>query len=242
MVHLNERWLEPVIKGKLQRWFWNGVLGELYGGATETRIALDLQDLLAWILQPGAPEPKTVIDAGFQASRLDTLRTRTSAAYRGIYVLLQREGSRDFFWQTRIVDMDRDDLPIDIHHIFPKAWCSQRRISPSVFNSIVNKTPISYKANRMIGGNAPSIYLEKLRTHSQAQISKGSQDDILRSHLIEPALLRADDFDAFYAARRRSLLEIIEKVMGKAGITQAAEEPAVDDLDDEEAEDEGTAN
>src|SRR5262249_29859274 len=69
MVHLGERWLEPVIREKLARWFWCGVLGELYGGSTETRIALDLQGLLSWIDQPGSPEPTTVIAAGFQPSR-----------------------------------------------------------------------------------------------------------------------------------------------------------------------------
>ncbi|HMJ14671.1 MAG TPA: hypothetical protein VK524_24840, partial [Polyangiaceae bacterium] len=48
LAHLGERWLEPRIKMKLARWFWCGVLGELYGGAVETRIALDVQQLLAW--------------------------------------------------------------------------------------------------------------------------------------------------------------------------------------------------
>ena len=102
MVHFGARWLEPVIQDKLTRWYWCGVFGELYGGAVETRIALDLQDLLAWVNQTTEQEPTTVMAAGFQASRLDTLRTRTSAAYRGIYVLLQRQKSRDFFWKAEI--------------------------------------------------------------------------------------------------------------------------------------------
>jgi len=66
---------------------------------------------------------------GFQATRLDTLRTRTSAAYRGLYVLLQHEGSRDFFWKTRIIDLDQSEsYYIDIHHIFPRAWCKAKGI------------------------------------------------------------------------------------------------------------------
>jgi Protein of unknown function DUF262 len=97
LANLGERWLEPRIRDKLSRWFWCGVLGELYGGAIETRIALDLQGLLAWIDDSNASQPVTVQGAGFQPNRLDTLRSRTSAAYRGLYVLLQREGARDFF-------------------------------------------------------------------------------------------------------------------------------------------------
>src|SRR5690606_40729540 len=65
------RWLEPHIKAKLARWFWCGVLGELYGGAVETRIALDVQQLLAWIDDPAAPEPATVQAAGFNPNRLE---------------------------------------------------------------------------------------------------------------------------------------------------------------------------
>lgn len=233
MVHLGERWLEPVIRDKLTRWYWCGVLGELYGSAIETRIALDLQDLLAWINQPDAPEPTTVIAAGFQDSRLDTLRTRTSAAYRGLYILLQREGARDFFWKAKMLDLDRDECGIDIHHIFPRDWCKKQGIRDRVFNAIVNKTPISYKANRMIGGKAPSEYLTQLRTHPQVQISQAEQDGILASHLIAEAYLRADDFEGFYQARKQALLGIVAQAMGKAVISQSEQAPIDDSEDDE---------
>jgi hypothetical protein len=234
MVHLGERWLEPVIRQKIARWYWSGVLGELYGGAIETRMALDLQNLLAWINDPAASEPVTVVAAGFQPSRLDTLRTRTSAAYRGIYVLLQRQGSRDFFWKARMVDLDRDECKIDIHHIFPKDWCEAQKIPPKVYNSIINKTPISYKANRMIGGKAPSEYLQQIRSHAQVQASEAEQGEILESHLITPGLLRADDFNGFMAARKKSLLEVISSAMGKAVLPVGGDAPAEDEEDEED--------
>ena len=221
MVDIGDRWLEPVIQNKLAQWFWCGVFGELYGGATETRIALDLQDLLNWIFVPGAPIPTTIIAAGFQVSRLDTLRTRTSAAYRGLYVLLQRQKSKDFFWKAELVGLDHDDCGIDIHHIFPVAWCKSNGIPDRVFNSIVNKTAISYKANRMIGGDAPSKYLEQVRTNDKVQLSLNEQDEILRSHLINPSLLRSDDFDTFYKDRKQRLIQIVEQAMGKAIIFSA---------------------
>jgi hypothetical protein len=234
MVHLGDRWLEPVIYNKLARWFWSGVFGELYGSAIETRLAQDLQDVLAWVSQPDAHEPTTVVAAGFQPSRLDTLRTRTSAAYRGLYTLLQREGSKDFFWKADMKVLDHNEHSIDIHHIFPRAWCKARGISPRVFNSIVNKTPISYKANRMIGGRAPSAYLAQLRDHKHVQISVDEQNDILRTHLIEPEYLHQDDFDGFYQHRKQQLIEIIEQAMGKTVIAAAGEAPADDEEEDEE--------
>jgi hypothetical protein len=236
MVHLGERWLEPVIRQKIARWFWCGVLGELYGGAIETRIALDMQHLLAWKNDGAASEPATVVAAGFQPSRLDTLRTRTSAAYRGIYVLLQRQGSKDFFWKARMVDLDRDECKIDIHHIFPRDWCEAQNIAPKVFNSIVNKTPISYKANRMIGGKAPSQYLQQIRSHPQVQISEAEQGEILKSHFIAPELLRADDFAGFMGTRKAALLEVISSAMGKPVLPVGGEPPAEDEEDEESEE------
>lgn len=216
MAHLGERWLEPKIRVKIAQWFWCGVLGELYGGSVETRVALDLQQLLAWVLDPAAPEPATVQTAGFHPNRLDTLRSRTSAAYRGLYVLLQREGAADFFWKARIVELDRDEAKLDIHHIFPKQWCKEAGISPLSYDSIVNKTAISYKANRMIGGSAPSVYLMQLQRHEHVQLAQDEMDAILRTHLIEPSILRADAFDAFYASRKAALLAVVERAMGKA--------------------------
>lgn len=94
---LGNEWLEPRTYDKLARWYWCGVLGQLYGSAIETRFALDLQGLMDWIKQDDAPEPTTVRDASLQPARLYSISTRNSAAYKGISVLVQREGAKDFF-------------------------------------------------------------------------------------------------------------------------------------------------
>lgn len=211
---LQERWLEPKIHDKLSRWFWCGVLGELYGGAVETRIANDLEELLNWIDANGE-EPRTIYEAAFQSSRLFTLRSRLSAAYKGLNTLVLREGARDFFWKATIQELDHEEVALDIHHIFPKDWCAGKGIKPNVFNAILNKTPISYKANRMIGGRAPSSYLAAIQSHQQVGISDSAMDDILHSHCIDSAAMRADDFDTFYARRQESLLAVVERAMGK---------------------------
>src|SRR4051794_3535539 len=46
---IGDRWLEPVVQEKLARWFWCGVFGELYGSATETRIALEGSTVEEWV-------------------------------------------------------------------------------------------------------------------------------------------------------------------------------------------------
>jgi hypothetical protein len=227
---LKERWLEPRIYDRLAQWFWCGVLGELYGGAVETRIANDLEDILAWVENDGAL-PRTVADANFVSTRLFTLRSRLSAAYKGVNVLVLRDGSRDFFWKATIQELDFEEVALDIHHIFPKAWCEGRGIKPAIFNSIINKTPISYKANRMIGGRAPSAYLVAIQGHKQVGLSDDQMDHILNTHLIDPQYLRTDDFEAFFRARERRLLEMIERAMGKSvhqGVAGEAESSEAD--------------
>ena len=211
---LGDRWLEPRIHEKLARWYWCGVLGELYGGAVETRIANDLEELMAWIGADETP-PRTVSDAAFQPERLDSLRTRLSAAYKGINVLVLREGAQDFFWKANIRELDADEVALDIHHIFPRAWCEDQGIPPKVFDTVVNKTPISYKANRKIGGHAPSEYLRRIQQHENVQLDDPDMDRILESHCIPADRLREDDFEGFMAERRRRLLQLIGKAMGK---------------------------
>jgi hypothetical protein len=211
---LGERYLEPKIYDKLARWYWCGVLGELYGGAVETRIANDVEELLDWF-EDNAEEPRTVYEAAFQPDRLYTLRSRLSAAYKGLNVLVLRQGAQDFFWKATVQELDWEEVALDIHHIFPKAWCQAEGISPKTFDSIINKTPISYKANRKIGGNAPGTYLQSLQNEKQVGLTNAQMDAILRTHLIDPAALRVNDFDQFYQNRKVTLLKLIEDVMGK---------------------------
>jgi hypothetical protein len=235
LTHIGDRWLEPQVQLKLARWYWSGVFGELYGSASETRIALDLQQLLKWINDDTAAPPVTVSGAGFQHSRLETMRSRTSAAYRGLYVLLQHQGARDFFWKARMVDLDRNDKGIDIHHIFPRKWCNDRQISSRIYDSIINKTAISYKANRMVGGRAPSEYLHQLESDRAVQLTSAAMDEILVSHSIDPALLRADDFDGFFRQRKAALLALIEQAMGKQAVT-STEAPPNDESDEDDSD------
>ncbi|HGY1466644.1 TPA: DUF262 domain-containing protein [Klebsiella aerogenes] len=215
---LQGNWLEPKIYNKLTRWFWCGVLGELYGGAVETRIANDVEELLNWIEGDGE-EPRTIYEASFQPGRLLTLRSRLSAAYKALSVLILRNGAQDFFWKGTIQKLDFVDIALDIHHIFPKAWCEANNISPAIYNSVINKTSISYKANRMIGGKSPAEYLAQIQMHKQVGLEDTEMDAILRSHFIEPSLLRQNDFAEFFEDRKKQLLRLIEQAMGKK-ITQ----------------------
>jgi hypothetical protein len=222
------------IRSKLARWFWCGVLGELYGSSIETRFARDLADVLEWIA--GGSEALTVQQAIFSPGRLRTVRTRNSAAYKGIQALLLRGGALDFRTGYSIDEQFYFEERIDIHHIFPQAWCIEQKIDAGAYNAILNKTPISAKTNRIIGGNAPNIYLTRLE--NQAQIEPAKMDEILRSHAISPGLLRADQFEDFLQAREELLITLIEKAMGKSVVRGLPDESSIVGLQDDEDSDE----
>lgn len=200
---------------KIVRWFWCGILGELYGGAIETRFVRDLEQVPGWARgDANAPTPNTINDATFVESRLHSLRTRLAAAYKGIYALLLANEARDWMEDKALDKVQYVNLAVDIHHIFPQKWCNEHGIDDERRESIVNKTAISAVTNRTIGGVAPSSYLGLIE--SKAQISPDSLDALLEAHLVPAELLRQDDFDAYFAERRERLCQLVEKAIGKA--------------------------
>jgi hypothetical protein len=54
-------------KEKLSRWFWSIILGELYGSATDSRIARDVPEVVDWLLGPAAVDGRGDLPAGSPA-------------------------------------------------------------------------------------------------------------------------------------------------------------------------------
>lgn len=212
LAELGERINQVGNKNKLMRWFWCGVFGELYGSANETRYALDLVQVVDWILNNG-DEPKSIYDANFSPSRLYTLRTRNSAAYKGIYAVMLKDNSKDWLSATNIDFSTYFSEAIDIHHIFPVAWCEKNKISWSLYDCIINKTPLSARTNKIISGDAPSKYLSRIKKH--AGVEDSEFEAILKTHAIEPSFMLKDDFHAFFEDRKEQILKRIESAMGK---------------------------
>ncbi len=214
MTRLGDRWLEPKIYKRLSEWYWCGVMGELYGSAIENRFANDIEDFFIWV-EDESKLPRTISDASFQANRLETLRTRNSAAYKGLHVLTLKSGAQDFFWKAGVQELYATGESLDIHHIFPKSWCEKKAIARKIWDSAINKTPISMKANRKIGGAAPSKYIKSLQTDQQVGLSDEAMDLILQSHFIDQGSFRTDDFYQFIQKRSIALLNLIYDAMGK---------------------------
>ena len=243
LADIGDDWEHTANREKLVRWYWNGVFGELYGSAVETRIARDFMEVPVWL--KGGAEPSTVSETIFRADRLKTMRMRLSAAYKGVNVLLMKEGAQDFRSGQKFVDTIFFGENVDIHHIFPKDWCKKQEkpIGPSIYDSIINKTPLSYRTNRIIGGSSPSAYLAQLESGNEITpaIARAELDGYLASHMISPELLRADKFAEFMEDRQKRLLTLIEAATGKTAYSGVAEEEGeVVEVDEDSAESRST--
>ncbi len=238
---------------RLEHWYWSGVFGEMYGSGVETQYSRDLPEVADYVRKGN--EPTLIREANFAPSRLISLRTRLSAAYKGLYALQMKKGASDWRTGQSLTLATLNDQNIDIHHIFPKRWCREDAkplIPDSLYNSIINKTPIDSHTNKVIGGRAPSTYLPKLRGDNN------QLDSVLQTHWLDPESLETDNFAECFVERGEAMLRLIGDAMGKqitggseifaaslrsAGIVAPTEagnipdsEPLLEEPDDDEEE------
>ena len=218
---LGDEFERDAVRQKLARWYWSGVFGEMYGGANEGRYAFDVPEVLAWIRIDGK-EPRTIGESNFAPTRLLSLQSRLSAAYKGLMARLIEAGSHDFLSGDPIAITSYFELDIDIHHIFPRAHCEKLGLDRTRWNSVINKAPLSARTNQVLGGHKPSTYIAAIeKSHG---VDPKRLDIILRTHLIDPILLRTDVFDGFIRDRAIKLLDLIERATGKQVTGRDSEE------------------
>ena len=209
---LDKEFENSSIKEKIKQWFWCGVFGELYGGANETRYALDVKQVYDWI--KGKEElPKTINDCNFNTMRLLGLQTKNSAAYKGIMALILNNRSCDWINGMEMGVQTYLDERSDIHHIFPQDYCIKMNYDKKKWNSIINKTPLFFSTNRYIGGTSPSDYMNKIIRNKN--ISKEQLKSHISSHMINADLLENNKFEEFIIDRAIKLLDGIERCTGK---------------------------
>ena len=123
-----------------------------------------------------------------------------------------QEGSDDWINGQPIDLTTYFNETIDIHHVFPRAYCQRQGYDERRWNSVVNKTPLSTRTNQILGGDAPSLYLKRVEQRASA----GSISKALVSHAVNEELLRSDQFDEFMRDRAGRLLNLIERATAKA--------------------------
>jgi hypothetical protein len=147
-----------------------------------------------------------------------------------------QSGGRKFLTDQPMSFATYEEEKIDIHHIFPKVWCQANKVEAKRMDCIVNKTAISARTNRIIGGVPPAKYLAALER--RGGIAPETLDRVLATHLISTEALRADNFEAFFEVRREALIGLIRTAMGKTvAPTEEWIEPAGEPIEGEDDSD-----
>ena len=213
---------------KLERWYWCSIFGQRYSSQVEYSSAQDVEHVIGWI--NGGEEPTAVKTFNFRSDALQEITSIRNVIYRGVLCLLCKNHAKDFGGGGELsIDMMYETRQ-DHHHIFPTDAASKLSIKDNRINTIINKTLISATVNRSIGGKPPSQYLTIL----QAKIPETKMEEILKSHEINPELLKEDRWQEYITDRRERIRKMIETMCG--GVVQpfADEDLTIEEDDDEE--------
>ena len=123
-----------------------------------------------------------------------------------------KSGAADWLSGQSLTLADWHNQNIDIHHIFPRRWCERESVPgvpKSLYDSIINKTPIDARTNRIIGGNAPSRYLSRLKQGND-RIAQ-----VLETHWLDSETLESDQFAKCFVERGEAMLELVSGAMDK---------------------------
>jgi hypothetical protein len=83
-------------------------------------------------------------------------------------------------------------------------FCEANQFNQTKWNSIVNKTPLFERTNRIIGENAPSDYLMKIEKSNH--VERTNLEHYIKTHKIDENDFRVDNFDEFFIKRDKSFL------------------------------------
>ena len=201
---------------RLNRWFWCGVFGELYGSHAPTiRIGLDVTEVTPWVRGDTGEPPRTVSDAQFFESRLRTAGP-DSGVYRGLYSLMAR-GARDWRTAEPFTAETVGQLQPRFRQVFPPEYLAVTGAldnDPELADSVLNRTPMGRRTDVVIEGNEPKRYLSRLQ--SKSLLEDDEFDAMLEGHEMDPELVLASNWEGFVADRRERFVGMIEYAMDRA--------------------------
>ena len=195
----------------LKRWYWTTLLNESYGSrVTDQQIVADFSYLTDRLTNPNQTDDEAFTGSRFNSARL--LSDRQNSLSTAVQALLAKE-KHSLDWITGSPMETKPDDDVELHHIFPKKWCTDNGIGKGPRESVTNLTLIDAATNKIIGSKAPSVYLKDLQERA-GNIGDKKMDEILESHLIPAKELRANDFEGFHRKRAADLKGLITEIIG----------------------------
>ena len=216
---------------KIERWFVGSVLVQRYT-QSQPRIQMeDNSELSRWISEGDSAEPAWLSDV--RVPRLDNMRP-SSAIGRLLVLLQSRQDPRDPLNDELVGGRSGDIADVELHHIFPQAFCSQHIPDwdgDADTDIALNIMPVTKETNRRWSKMDPTNQIVDARNNSRQQL-----DDLYRKvfidsrgiEIMEKADKRQADYLDFIASRGREITSYIQREWGFA-----QDSNIVDDEEDE---------
>ena len=138
-------------------------------------------------------------------------------------------------FQTNPIDLNRllDECHRGVIQLpdFQRSWVWDEDRIKSLIASISRAFPVGALMSLDTGG---PVNFKPRPIEGAPATARQTLDVYLKSHLADPALLRADKFAAFMDNRQKQLLALIEQAMGKAAYTGSLAEEGEDAEADED--------
>jgi hypothetical protein len=182
-------------RARLVRWFWRACFSRRYSSG----VLRNLREDIRAIADLKAARPSTLGEFPAIVNReyflSNTFRVNSVNSTTFVLLLAQRNPLNFISGQAvPIANVLREYNRSEFHHMYPKAFLTERGISPKIQNTLVNICFLSKTDNTTLGGVAPSVY----RARMPANVNE------ILDHALCPPSLFGDDYEAF--VRDRSLL------------------------------------
>lgn len=209
--------LEPLDRAsayrRLQEFFWCSVFTTNYDQGANSQAGADYARLKEWVVSGEGQAPESLNELPLSASTLRSASVRRKALYCGLMCLLATTRAEDFHTGQAMTRHRVEEVQIDSHHIFPKAFLSRTSATDSA-ELLLNRTLIDAETNRIIRDKAPSQYLREMAaTYGEDKLAS-----VLSSHAIKSGSesgLGNDDYAKFLDERLKTVVQLIERVTGR---------------------------
>lgn len=191
---------------RLAAWLWSATLARHPTQLQNPeQLNASVRELAEW-LRNGEHVPQVIADAQVGSPTVEGLlreRSIRGPLFRTVLAQLYKREVRDLQTGEPIeVGLHFDEHP-EVDHVFARAWCRELpEEDREGYDSIVNKTPLSWRTNVNKSKSPPSAFVASLQERG---VSRARLDEFLDRHLISIDRLEADDFAGFKADRAARL-------------------------------------
>lgn len=190
---------------ELERWFWRSCFSRRYSSAVLRNLKTDIKHMVQ--LRDEGASALSTFACDIEESFFITNTLNTGAVNSKTFILLlaqQKPLSYASGAPVALTNVLADYNRSEFHHIYPRSFLRSIGIEDDLANLLVNFAFISAIDNKIIGGDAPSVY--------KARMAQNRFSEIARSSFL-PEATWTDDFITFVRERTELVAAAAKKLI-----------------------------